>query len=224
VLPAGASYADFLDELWNHLIEPLPSSTAYLATGGFTRFGGITKVLRVTYDRLVRFLLDTGLLRKEATITGSSGLYALPTDLVELRRLEADSYAILPVDQLEADLSQGSLSGVQYIRDPLPDGLSIQLVPASNVTTLKAWYVPAPTLATVPTGCGCVGTPWGGGGVASPWSPFPLPYVLWWPVKYGVLAELLSQEGEMNDPARARACEELYSAGVELTKFIYGGQ
>ncbi len=50
----------------------------------------------------------------------------------------------------------------------------------------------------------------------------PIPRMLTWVVKWGLIADLLKKEGEANDPVRAQAAEAIYKRGVELTKVLLG--
>jgi PKD repeat protein len=207
VVGSEGKYVQFIDELRAHLLEPpsLPIDES------FTRFGGITKVVRIIYDRVCRFNLETGLLLKEGTLgAGTDGLYALPSDLVDLKRVEVDGASVDGIDARQEDLV--SFLGTAFIRDPLPGGNTIQLVPRANATTVKVIYAYAPAICAIPAD----GITWT--------STFPLPFVFWWLVKYGVLAEMLIQDGEMYDPSRAAKCEELYSLGVNLVKEMMHGR
>jgi hypothetical protein len=50
----------------------------------------------------------------------------------------------------------------------------------------------------------------------------PIPRMLAWALKWGLIADLLKKEGEANDPQRAAAAEQQYRLGVQLTRLLLG--
>lgn len=216
----GPTYLRFLWELQLHMMRP----DNLTPCDAFDEFGGIDTVLQYINDRIARFQLETGTLKKEDTITpDSENIYSLPTDLIELRRVEADGIRIEPIDQYQADrynsawedLESSSTEYVGYVTEPSTEGLKLTLIPNRNASpTVRVAYVYAPPEVTEPGDNEC-------GFGADLWPPFPLPYVFWWIIRYGVQADLLKQEGELYDVARAALCEQLWVAGVELTKLLH---
>jgi PKD repeat protein len=218
-LHGDMSYGRFLDELGRVLLE----APELLPCSAFTAFGGAARVLDFTYDRVAKFLLETGILQKTSAataVTGSTGFYSLPTDLVELRRVEVDSRRVEPLDLQQADYwedtwetSTATTTSVQgFFTAPATEGLLLGVVPAyAAVTNLNVQYVYVPARPSVPGDCTTI---------PDPWAAFPLPYVFWWIIRYGVLADLFRQEGDTYDGPRAEAAEAQWQLGLELAKLL----
>ena len=215
-IAGDTSYKQMLEELRRHLLMNTDYSTV---CDDFVEFGGASVVLRHLYNRICRIQLETGLLRKTSTtITApSAGVLTLPTDLIEIRSIYANGNRLMQVGQRMADLTnqtwQNSPSGdyVGWYLEP-GDPLTLYLVPAITPSTFEVYYVYAPSIPSVPGTCD------------STWPTFPLPFVYWWVVKYGALADLLSIEGEMYDIERANLCEQMFQEGLELIKLTLEGQ
>ena len=212
------SYGRFLDDLGRALLEPGELTPCEM----FADFGGATNILDLIYDRVCRFQLETGALKKEATLNRLSGdIYTLPADLIELRRVEVEGQRVEPIDQRGMDLSNPAWEGTSgectgYIQEPDTAGLRITLVPhQASSRTVKALYVFAPTRPTFYSPCEAA---------TDVWEAFPLPYVFWWIIRYGVLADILKQEGDMYDPPRAMKCEEQWAFGIELAKALFNAR
>lgn len=216
VIAGGGNY-DFVSELQEQLMSAQGISSPCDA---FLEFGGVNNVVRAIYERLVRFVMETGLLQKEAALGASvsTGVYNLPTDLIEIRRVEVDGEPIRRMDQKMADFDAQSWETdtgdfLGYIQEPSVNPLTLTLVPLKDASSsVKVLYVYAPAEWTAPATC------------TDDWDPFPLPGLFWWPIKYGVYADLLANEGDLYDPARAALCEQLYAEGVELTKLMLEGK
>jgi len=213
------SYGRFLDELGRVLME----NPEDLPCSAFTAFGGAARVLDMTYDRVAKFLLETGLLQKTSAataVTGSTGFYTLPTDLVELRRVEVNTRRLEPLDLQQADYWESSwetstttnTSPQGFFTNPSTEGLVLGVVPAyADVDSLNVQYVYVPSRPSVPNDCTAI---------PDPWDNFPLPYVFWWIIRYGVLADIFRQEGDTYDGPRAAAAEAQWALGVELAKLL----
>lgn len=205
----------FFEELKFQLMEPMHELDVCT---GFDAFGGMAKAVELAQNRLKRFVLETAALRKEATLsaaTAGTEDFALPTDLIELLRIEVDGVPYYPADPMQRDFDSGALN--TYFQK---DALSIT-IPGTFGTTpvVKAFYTYMEAAPSVPSPCTCP-TPPGTG----PWTTtVPLPYVLWWIIRYGVMADMFSQAGERNDPLRAAKCEEMFAFGTQLYKFLYRG-
>ena len=211
------SYGRFLDELARVLLE----NPEDLPCTAFTAFGGSAQVLEFVYDRVAKFLLETGLLQQTGTVTSvTTGVYSLPTDLIDVRRVEINTARVEPVDPQQADywnaewqVSSATDADVQgYYTNPTTQGLELRVVPESaTVTAHSIQYVGAPTRPSVPVSCT---------ETSDPWDVFPLPYAFWWVIKYGVLADIFRQSGDTYDIARAAAAEEQWNLGLELSKLL----
>lgn len=210
------TYKELLEELRRQLL--LNTDTGTVCTD-FVSWGGASVVLKHIYNRICRLQLETGLLRKTSTtITGSAGLLTLPTDLVEIRSIYVNGVRLEKCDPRMADLadpdwiSRTSGDYLGWYTNPA-DHLKLQLVPPVNPSTFEVYYVYLPTEPTVPNDC-----------ATSNWATNPLPFVYWWVIKYGVLSDLLQQEGDMYDIERAHLCEQLWNEGVEMIKLTLDGK
>jgi PKD repeat protein len=207
----------FIEELGWHLFQRYTGELC----DAWELYGGIDKVIDSCYDRYSQFLLLTGIrqIAAAATTSGSNNVWTLPADLVELRRLEADGVQLDPIDPREADLydSDWETAGTEvlgYIFEPQEGGdLTVQIVPKTAVpSAVNVLYVAPAARPTEPTNCGCDNVNF--------WDLLDLPYVYWWIIRYGVIADLLRQEGEMLDTTRAVKCEEQWTVGIELVKAL----
>ena len=207
----------FVEELGWHLFQRYTGELC----DAWELYGGIDKVIDYAYDRYTRFLLLTGVRQLAATATSSGGnnIWTLPADLVELRRVEADGVQLEAVDPREADLydSDWETAGDEilgYIFEPHEGTeLQVQIVPKTAVpSAVNVLYVAPASRPTEPTNCGC--------DQVNFWALTDLPYVYWWILRYGVLADLLRQEGEMMDISRAGKCEQQWNMGIELVKAL----
>lgn len=211
VLNPDRTWGMFFEEMKYQLLEPVAELDVCT---GFTAFGGMAKAVELTQQRLERFVIETAVLRKEATLAAAitdTEDFALPTDLIELLRVEVDGVPFYPADPYQRD--RVAMNSTYIVND----ALTITVPGVFGTTpTIKVWYTYVPSAPTVPSPCTCPSTPGSG-----PWVNFPLPYVLWWIIRYGVIADMLTQAGERNDPARAGECEKLFNSGVEIYKLLY---
>jgi len=214
ILP-DETWGYFFEEAKHMMMEPTHLQNV---CEGFDAFGGMAKAVELAHKRITRFVIETAALRKEATLNAAdtdTEDFALPTDLIELLRVEVDGVAYYASDPLQRDYDSGALN--TYFQN---DALSIT-IPGTfgTVPTVKVLYTYVPSAPSVPAPCTCPTPP-----ATGPWGAFPLPYVLWWVIRYGLMADFFSQAGERNDPERAAKCEELFGFGVELYKTLYRGE
>lgn len=209
------TYRAFLEDLRRQLL--LNTDITSLCDD-FVSWGGASTVLKHVYNRICRLQLETGILRKTSTtITGSSGTLDLPTDLIEIRSIYVNGYRLEKVDPRMADLaeptwiSRASGDYLGWYTNP-SDHLKLHLVPPVNPSTFEVYYVYAPTVPTVPSPC------------TNAFGDIPIPYVYWWVVKYGVLSDLLRQEGDMYDLERADLCEKLWQEGIQMIQLTMDGK
>lgn len=207
----ASTYSDYscrlLSEIQRHMLE----STI---DGGLTwSLWTQTEVLSYLNQRIVRFIMETGMLQTRTTVAATEAAVDLPGDKIDLRRVAWDSGSSVSVltrtdawAQDHGQLGWYGLSGTPfaYIEEPL-DPLTIQLVNAPSVNgTVDMLYVQAPTAIA-------------GGCVNLPIPAFMTPYI-----KYGVMSDMLMKQGEANDPQRASYCENRFREGVELVKLLMG--
>jgi len=213
--PAGdyaESSASLLSEIQRHMLEG-------------TIDGGVTwsiwtqaQVVGYLNERLQRFLLETGTIRTRGTIAGAVGtdVYDLPSDLIELRRVTwndaTNGTAVLgSIDKFQADNATPGWENspavpYAYIEDDV-DPLSLTPVPPPSLTgTFTVEYVANPTLITTSDASVQLAIP----GIFAPF------------VKYGIMADMLSVEGEANDPRRAAYCEQRFIEGIQLAQLMMG--
>ena len=208
-VPASAYQFDscqLLSEIQAHLLETT-------IDGGLTwSLWTAEEVLGYFNERVSRFLLETGLLRTRANISLVVGqaLYDLPSDLISLRRLAVGTTSLLPLSKWELDngypgwQSETPATPTRYAIWP-EHSLTVRVVPVPDAAgTMVAHYVPnAPTITSV-----CV--------------PVPIPGTFAPGIKYGVMADMLSKQGEANDPQRAAAFEARYAEAIDLAKALVG--
>jgi len=208
------TYKEMLEELRRQL---LMNPDKQNVCSDFTEWGGASNILRYVYNRICRIQLEAGPLRKtSSTITATAaGVLTLPADLIEIRSIYVNGVRLEKTDPRMADLANqdwqtapaGDYTG--WYVDP-GDHLTLHLVPAITPSTFEVYYVYAPTEPTVPQTC------------SGTWTTLPIPFVYWWIVKFGVLADMLNHEGEMYDVERAKLCEKMFTEGVELIKLSLG--
>jgi hypothetical protein len=208
----GEEICHLLSEVQRHFLEPV-------IDGGFTWQLWTTAEVRQAFNlRFYRFLLETGLLRKEVTLEASDGNAILPQDVIEVRRVQwrYDDYRKRPrgltrIDTLQADNAYMDWDGAaeaephSYVEEPSPESMELRACPKpDDGGELGVRYVPFPEVNF--DACGRL----------------PIPRMFTWAVKWGLIADLLKKEGEANDPVRAEAAEEVYKMGVGLAKVLLG--
>ncbi len=206
-LPATSYASDsckLLEEIQAHLlIEPDLGLTWDLWSEA--------EVLGYLNQRVGRFLVETGLVRKRDTSTTTSAVPDLPVDVLELRRVAWNGKGLPRADKQMLDWGRPGWQAEtgtpdSYIEQPMPT-LKITLVPAPSTSgTLDLLYVPKPEEITST----CV--------------PLPIPGFLSWAIKWGVIADMLKKEGPANEPERAIAAETRFAEGVELAKIMIGAK
>lgn len=201
---------ELLSEIQGHLLE-IVNGGASFSSGLWT----VTEVLNYLNHRMSRFLMETGIIQFRTTqaAAASAPFYDLPTDLIDLRRVawtEGSTTRVLPrADSFTADIgfsSWDSSGGVSQVHLLVPEqSLEIRLAPVSSTAgTLDFIYVK--NASAVTNDCSIMPFP-------DEWIPF---------LKWGVLADMLSKEGEANDPARAKYAEGRYAEGVMLARLYMG--
>lgn len=211
----GDDICRVLSEVQRHLLEPT-------IDGGVTwQLWTTTEVQQAFLLRLNRFLLETGIRRKEATYTAGAfdGTAVVDQDVLEIRRVQwrYSDYRKKPRNLMRIDTKQadqgivdwdevtGATEPYAYIEDPSHESMMIRACPLPDDNgQLGVRYVPYGDVNF--TGCGRI----------------PIPRMFTWVVKWGLIADLLKKEGEANDPVRAAAAEEIYRNGIGLVKALLG--
>jgi hypothetical protein len=211
----GDDVCRVLSEVQRHLLEPI-------IDGGVSwQLWTQTEVEQALLLRLNRFLLETGIVRKEATYTAGAfdGTTTVDQDVLEIRRVQwrYSDYRKRPRNLMRIDTKQADQGHVDwdevneaqepyaYIEDPSHESMMIRACPLPDDNgQLGVRYVPYATVNFA--GCGRL----------------PIPRMFTWVVKWGLIADLLKKEGEANDPLRASAAEEIYRNGIGLVKALLG--
>lgn len=194
-----------LSEIQRHLLEP-------------TIDGGVTwtiatqaEVEDLLNQRIARFQLETGLLETSETWSSTTdSVFDLASNLIDITRVTWDGVVLERTDEHAADtlyVGWRAVTGTPeaYVESPKPS-LSIQLVPSPALAgDLVVEYTYVPTAV----GAACTN--------------MPFPTIFCWAIKWGVIADLLKREGELNDPQRALYAEGRFNEGVELAKMMVGG-
>jgi hypothetical protein len=208
--PSG-SYTDYscliLSEIQRHFLE------STIDGGATWSLWSQAEVLKYLNDRLKRFFIETGVVRERQLFSASTRTVALPSDVMEVRRLIWWSSSNVPSPLTREDkwaLDNGfpgwrSESGtpIAYVEEPQA-GRVVTLYPFESGGTLEVCYVPYPE--TIGTGC----------------VEMPIPAMFSHVIKYGVMADMLMKEGEANDNERAQLFLQRWTAGLELAKLVIG--
>jgi hypothetical protein len=167
------------------------------------------EVERLYRLRLSRFLLETELIRERRQVTVNAGqaIYSLPEDTISVCRAAIVSGGVETVltrvdgwmlDNGAVGWESSQATPYGYVEDSSSGTLQVTLAPTPNANgTLNLIIVADPLV------------------VKHCW-PVPIPALFSIYVKWGVIADMLSKEGEANDPQRAGYAEARYQEGIEL--------
>lgn len=209
-LPA-TTYADntcrMFSEVQRHFLETTIDS-------GVTWSLWTAEEVRRLYDlRLSRFLLETELIRvrRSVTVSPNTASYDLPSDTISICRAAFDGEVLTRLDEWQLDngsVGWESTTGTPYgyIEEGSAGSLKVTLVPTPDTSGTLNLIIVA-NQAAVEEDCSTV----------------PIPAVFSPYVKWGVIADLLSKEGEANEPQRAAYAEGRFAEGVELARLYTGG-
>jgi hypothetical protein len=201
--PGSAS--SLFSEIQAHMLEET-------INGGLTwELWDETEVLSYLNERVAKFMVDTDLLRTNAPISVLAGATGadLPNDVLQLRRVTwldnsmTSPTVLRPLAEFENTYSPPTY--LQAYSDNPEQSLHITFhAPPSLDGTLNISYNPYIPIYTVA-------------------SAIPLPGIFLPYIKYGIMADMLSKEGEANDPQRAEYCEKRWAEGIELANILIGG-
>ena len=209
-----------LEEIQRHMLEPI------IDCGVTWQLWSENEVINYLRERISRFLVETGIVidRGSFDVLAGQSSYDLISTLAELRRVDMGSRGLVPMDYWSADYGVPGWQGTSaepyaFFEDPLTP-LSVQLVPTPSTsgsavyTYVKSTPLEAPAEDGLPEGEK-------EDGLGNYY--LRIPSIFSWAIKYGVMADMLSKEGEANDPERASYCENRFKEGIELAKLmIYG--
>lgn len=207
----GSGYSDrscnILSEIQRHFLE------STIDEGATWSLWTQAEVLKYLNDRLKRFYIETGVIRERQLFSASSRTVALPSDVMEVRRIIWWSSSNVPSPLTREDkwaLDNGfpgwrteTGTPIAYVEEPQTTR-SITLYPYTTGGSIEVCYVPYPE--TIPATC----------------SPLPIPAMFSHVIKYGVMADMLAKEGEANDNERSKFFLQRWEAGLELAKLVVG--
>jgi hypothetical protein len=212
-IPASAyllNTCDLLYKIQERLMET-PNNGASFDSG----LWATTDVMRSLNDRLSNFVKSTGIIRKVGYIQVIAGstTYDLPDDLLELNRasfhLTGATTHLLRIDKFALDNGypgwEATTGTPGYLLEEPLEYLEILLYPKPSANgMLELIYTPTTTVAQAT--CDSLSIP----------ATFE-PYIAW-----GVVADMLSGEGEASDPERAEYAEQRYAEGIQLAMLMRG--
>jgi len=204
----NVSTCDILSEIQRHFLEPVIDDGVT-----WSDMWTQAEVLGWLNNRIQRFQLETGLIDSTASVSVGAAVveYNYPTDLIEMRRAvfnDGSTTAVLSrSDEFQMDNGrpgwETETGAPEVIIEEPRAALSFQLAPdPTGSGTVDLHYLAVPVQVTA----ACV--------------PLPFPAMFSWAVKYGVMADMLSKEGEAQDAQRATYCEGRWQMGIELAKLM----
>lgn len=212
IIPATeytVTVCQLLSEIQEHLLEEVNGGVSF-GSGLWTT----AEVIAYLNLRLSRFLVETGVVqvRTLQAAAAADDFWNLPTDLIDLRRaawVEGSTTTPLPrIDSMQADLWQAweTNTGTPLTHMLVPEpSLQIRLAPQpANNGTLDLIYVA--NFDPVIADCSVLPIP-------DEWTPY---------IKWGVISDMLSKEGEANDPQRAGYAEKRWDEGIALARVFMG--
>jgi hypothetical protein len=201
-----------LEEVQRHFLEP------NVDRGLEWQLWSYEEVHEVYELRLYRFLLETGINRKEYEETTRDSQVTIPQDSIEIRRVQWEYLderdtprALRRIDTRQADSGRPGWDTTEnepdtYIEDPMVNTMELTLCPhPDDFGKVGQRYVYMPETSK-----------------ETPCESVPIPRMFTWALKWGIIADLLKKEGEANDPVRARAAEFQYRLGVQLCRLLLG--
>jgi len=193
-----------------HLLEPPDTSTwSWIGTEQFT----IAQVANAIREMRDQFLLETGirLVRRDQAVSSpnASGRYELTTPAIAVQRITwlpgvGNRVHLWREDEFQAN----SLAAGWHSSQDAPSAYSVAVTPPITVQLIKPPSA-AGTMEMV------LIEPGADMDLASS-TPLGIPDNLAWAVKWGVVADLLSKDGQARDHQRADYATNRYQMGVKL--------
>lgn len=177
----------------------------------------IAEVSGYLTQRINRFMVDSGLIRERRSVAAAAGQVEvdLPADTLEVMRTVWNTGAVRGVlirsDKWALDNGlvgwQSTTGTPEYYVEEANTALAVMVAPPPALAgTLELVIIASPPV------------------VRDRCYPLPLPAIFTPYLKWGVLADMLSKEGEAQDPERSEYCESRYQEGVELAKLFFAGR
>jgi len=208
----GKTVADLLSEIQQHMLEPIIDS------GKTWQLWSETEVLHYLRERCSRLLLETGIIQyiEQLEVFPNTNTYTLPQTVAELSRIAFSGSVLFPIDdwQIDAiDLTQ--YVAPQFYQSPTTEQNTIELIPTPNVSGNLTYQFTKSTPLESPTELSTEDAIFQN-------YLLPIPFILTWAIKYGVMADMLSSVGEAQDLERAEVFEQRYQDGIDLIKLFCG--
>lgn len=218
-LPALLGYTvtdrDLIQAIQYHLLELATTQSSWPGTDMFS----YNTVVQSIQRRLNQFLSDTGLILTRSVVNvipPPSGRLTLVDTIIDVRRAawigasplnyyrylcRDDEFSLTMFDN-DWSVTPGDTRSYSIFAPP---PLTLQLAPPPSVSGQIE-------LVTVNTGATL--------DPATSATILGIPDDTTWIVKWGVLADLLGQDGQARDPQRAQYCEQRYQQGIQLVRMM----
>jgi hypothetical protein len=196
-------------EIQRHMLES-PINTGLTWTTMWTT----TEVESYLTQRLALFLVDSGLIRERRDVAATSSEVTLPSDSLDVLRTVwndgASRSVLVRIDKWALDNGavgwQATPGTPLYYTEDTNSALGAEVAPSPAAPgTLELVIIAAPPVQRAH--CYSIN----------------LPAIFTSYLKWGVIADMLSKEGEAQDPQRAAYAEARFTEGVELAKLFFAG-
>lgn len=235
-LKVGDPCGYILSEIQRHMLEVYSD----MGKTWFDPFWTRDEVLDWLETRTNQFLVATGAFREQVIVPATAEI-ELP-NLNDLRRaiyFDGVTGASTPLEIADTHQKDMSVPGWGSAAAGTPDtiivwgkGITARLSPPPTGGTVLLDYVPRFVVRESEKMRGVWWDQFGppvllsNGIDATIWPGFnktlPIPNIFYPYIKYGVMADMLSKEGEAQDVKRAQYCEQRFNEGVELAKMMLG--
>lgn len=202
---------DLVNEIEYHLLEPPSGAGAWVGSSQFT----LTNLVSAIQRRRDQFLLQTGAVVTQQALTISpppQGRVNMPTNVLQVTRLAWTSADAITTPIRRDDEWGSNHYRFNWVQNPAPVPTTWSV---AAISPLVLQLIPAPSDQGVMNLTGVVQ-----GAVLNPATPVLLgiPDDWSWVVKFGALADLLSQDGLAFDPERASYCTARWEQGLQMAR------
>jgi hypothetical protein len=208
LIPFTLMDTDLESELCYNLIEAQPAAGVWQGTDQFTIYD-LTNALQRRRDQ---FLVETGMVLSRTLMTGIippvGGRIPLPDNVIDVRRaawLDTQS-SLWNVMWKSDEFTRQALQYSWFTSPGIPSEWSVVATPPVTLQLMSPPLNPGTMeLLTVNAG--------------APLNPavgvlLGIPDDFAWVIRFGALADLLSQDGQARDPSRAQYCEQRWQEGI----------
>ena len=207
LIPFTLKDTDLESQMCYNLIEKQPSAGVWQGTDQFTIYD-LTQALQRRRDQ---FLVETGMVLTRQLVSGiipPIGSVALDDSVIDLRHsawLDALSGQWSTMWKSD-EYREQALNFNWYTSPGIPTGASMTVQPPVRLQLLPPPLNPG-ELETLTVNAGAALDPTVG-------VLLGIPDDFTWVIKFGALADLLGQDGQARDPARAAYCESRWQEGI----------